>query len=89
MAKFVNSNFKEGGLEILLRSTLLSTFLQIVSKRENYSLRERIMKENFLKNYLFRTSNQSRYPLNEDGKHYDDKFVLGINLIHIFSKFHP
>jgi len=59
--------------------------LQIVSKRENFSLRERITKEGFLKNYLVR----GRYPLSEVGSYYEDKFVLGINLIHIFSKFHP
>jgi hypothetical protein len=53
IAKFFNSNFKEGQ-ELFGKGAFMTNFLQIVRKRDNFTLRERITREGILKTFLAR-----------------------------------
>ncbi len=86
VAKFFNLNYK-GLQEILSREDQQRTIIQIVGQRENFGLRERLSRDTWIRSYIH-TARQGSI-LNEDKHRFEDKYVLAINMVYIFSKFHP
>lgn len=65
---------------------MVPTFLQMLGQRENFCLRERLQRDQLVRQTIHNARNTN---IVENGNKFDEKYVLAINLVYIFSKFYP